>query len=150
MASPENQKIVGTVFLGVLMDRSLCNAYVVYNKLETESCNLLSFIRSVAQSLITLAKPSQVGRPISTPCNQVTAKKRQKSNFSVRASIRTENVGIHWVVYDKKRGRCEVCSRKKIQARPYFKCFACKVHLCINNKKTVSVNVMDKKYFLGL
>ena len=108
-----------------LVDRSICNAYVVYNKLEMEGCKLLSFRRSVAQSLITIGKPPQVGPPISTPCNQATAKKRRKSNFSVPASIPTENVGIHWVVYDKKRGRCEVCSRKKIEARPYFKCSAC-------------------------
>ena len=44
------------IFVG-LVDRSLCNAYVVYNKLEMESCNLRLFRRSVAQSLITLGKP---------------------------------------------------------------------------------------------
>ena len=67
-----------------------------------ESYNLLSFRRSVAQPLIIFGKSPQVPRPISTPCNQVTAKKRRKSNFSVPASICIENVGIHWVVYDKK------------------------------------------------
>ena len=100
-----------------------------------EICNLLSLRRSVKQSLIIPGKPPQVSRPISTTCNQVTAKKQQKSNFSVPASIFTENVGIHWAIYDKKRGRCEECSRKKIEARPYFKYSACKVHLCINHKK---------------
>ena len=53
-----------------LVDRSLCNAYVVYNKLEMKNCNSLSFRRSVAQSLITLGKPPQVDRPISKSCNR--------------------------------------------------------------------------------
>ena len=86
MASPKNpKKWWHRIFLG-LVDRSLCNACVVYNKLEMESRNLLSFRRSV-KSLITLGKPLQVGRSISTLCNQVTAKKQRKSNFSVPASI---------------------------------------------------------------
>ena len=59
-----------------------------------EICNSLSLRGSVKQSLIILGKPPQVSRPISTTCNQVTAKKQRKSNFSVPASIFTENVGI--------------------------------------------------------
>ena len=39
--------------------------YVVYKKLENESCSLLSFRKSVTRSLITLGKPPPVSRPIS-------------------------------------------------------------------------------------
>ena len=110
-----------------LIDQSLCCAFVVYKMLIVRNCTLLNFWRSVAQSLITLGKPPKVGRPISTPSNQLTANKRRKTNYSVPASIRKENAGIHWAIYDQKRGRCAVCSKKKVESRPFLKCSACKV-----------------------
>ena len=115
-----------------LIDRSICNAFVVYKKLKDKNCSLINFRRSVFQSLITLDKPPKVGRPLPTPSNQLTVSKRRKSNYSTPSSIRTENVGIHWVVHDPKRGRCEVCSKKKVESRPFLKCSACKVYLCIH------------------
>ena len=118
-----------------LIDRSICNAFVVYKKLKDKNCTLLNFRRSVSQSLITYGKPPKVGRPLSTPSNQLTVSKRRKSNYSTPSSIRTENVGIHWVVHDPKRGRCEVCSKKKVESRPFLKCSAYKVYLCINEKR---------------
>ena len=52
---------------------------------------------------------------ISTPCSQVTAKKRRKSIFSVPASIRTENVGFDWVVYDKSEEDVKSVSERKLK-----------------------------------
>ena len=118
-----------------LIDRSSSNAFVVYKKLINCNCTLLNFWRSVAQSLITPEKPPKMGRPISTPSNQLTANKKRKTNYSVPASIRKENVGIHWVIYDQKRGGCEVCSKKKDKSKPFLKCSACKVYLCIDDKR---------------
>ena len=129
MELPANQKNGG------LIDRSICNAFVVHKKLKDKNCTLLNFRRSVSQSLITLGKPPKVGRPLSTPSNQLTVSKRRKSNYSTPSSIRTENVGIHWVVHDPKRGRCEVCSKKKVESRPFLKCSACNVYLCIDKKR---------------
>ena len=106
--------MVALYFFG-LVDRSLCNAYVAYSKLETQSCNLLSFRRCVTQPLITLGKPPQVGRPIPIACNQVTAKKRRKSNFSVPASICTENVGIHWVFMTKNKEDMKYVPERKLK-----------------------------------
>ena len=81
--------------------------------------------------MITKSKTPKRGRP-STLLNQMTAKKRRKSNYSLPASIRQENLGILWPEYDAKRGRCEMCSKKKQEAKPYS---ACKIHLCINDKR---------------
>ena len=108
----KSKKWWNRIFFG-LIDWSLQNAFVVYKKLIDRNSTLLNFRRSVAQWLITLGKPLKAGRSISTPSNQLTANKRQKTNYFVPASIRNENVGIHWVIYDQKRGRCEMCSKKK-------------------------------------
>ena len=121
-------------FLALLID--LCATLLLcIKKLIDRNCTLLNFWRSVAQSLITLGKPPKVGRPISTPSNRLTAKKRRKTNYSVPASIKKENSGIHWVIYDQKHGRCELCLKKKFELRPFLKCSACKDHLCINDKR---------------
>ena len=123
------------IFFG-LVDRTICNAYVVCKKMSNENINLLDFRRSVAQSMVIKGKPPNLGRPMTpSPSNRLTTNKRRKSNYSVAPSIRKENLGIHWPQHDGKRGRCEVCSKKKIEARPFFKCSTCKIFLCINDKR---------------
>ena len=117
-----------------IIDRTVCNAYVVYKILTNEKIDLLYFRRSVAPSMITKSKTPKLGRS-STQSNQRTAKKRQKSSYSVPASICKENHGIYWLDCDAKRGRCEVCYKKKQGAKPFMKCSACKVHLCVNGKR---------------
>lgn len=130
--SRKSKKWWHRIFFG-LVDRSVCNAYVVYKKLKDEDISLLNFRRSVTQSMITKGRPVKLGRPLVTG-SQLTAKRR-KSNYSVPASIRKENLGIHWPEHEAKRGRCEVCSKKKLEARPFVKCSACKVYLCISDKR---------------
>ena len=77
-----------------LVDRTICNAYVVYKKMSNENINLLNFRRSVAQSMIIKGKPPNLGRPMtSSPSNRLTTNKRRKSNYSVAPSIRKENLG---------------------------------------------------------
>ena len=116
-----------------IMNLTVCNACIVYKILTNEKIDLLDFPRSVAQPMITKSKRPKCGRP-SIQSNQLTAQKRWKSNYSVPASIRKENRGIHWHENDVK------CSKKKQKAKPFIKCSACKVHLCMNDKEIVSRN----------
>ena len=124
------------LFFGVI-DRIVVNSLVVHNKLEPKEMPLLGFRRMVAQYLMTAAKPPQIGRPLSasrssTPQNPP---KRRKTNYSVSEDIRLTNIGVHWPVFSKKRGRCEVCSQLKVESRPHSQCSTCKVFLCCNEKK---------------
>ena len=121
------------IFFGII-DRTLINAYVAYCKIESSKITTLEFRRLVAQTLITLAQPPKVGRPALSVTPPVS-KKRRSSEFSVPKSIRLQNRGAHWVIYDKKRGRCEECQRNKVESRPHSLCSMCKVFLCCNEKK---------------
>lgn len=116
-----------------IIDLTVCNACILYKILTNEKIDLLDFPRPVAQPMITKSKIPKRGR-LSIQSNQLTAKKRRKSNYSVSASIRKENLGIHWHENDLK------CSKKKQEAKPFIKRSACKVHLCINDKEIVSTN----------
>ncbi|GFN74555.1 PiggyBac transposable element-derived protein 3 [Plakobranchus ocellatus] len=124
------------LFFGVI-DRMLVNSFVVYNKIEEKSMPLLLFRRLVAQHLLTAARPPQIGRPLSTsrPGTPQNPLKRRKTDYSVSADIRLTNRGVHWPVFVKKRGRCEVCSQNKVESRPHSQCSTYKVFLCCNEKK---------------
>ena len=76
------------IFFG-LVSHTLCNAYVVYKKLIEPSIRSLEFHHSIAQSLITLSKQPNVGRPFSTPTHASTKKRRKPG------SIRLQNIGVH-------------------------------------------------------
>ena len=115
------------LFFGII-DRMLVNSYVVHNKLEDKAIPLLLFRRLVAQHLLTAATPPQIGRPLATSrCNTPpNPPKRRKTDLSVSADIRLTARGVHWPIFDEKRGRCEVCSQNKIESRPHSKCSTCK------------------------
>ena len=102
----------GTIYLRGLLDRTLANSFVVSKKLTHENMTMLTYWRHVMQSLITLAKPPKVGRPIgnTTSSDSQSVRKRCKSNYSVNGSICLEHLGCHWVIYVSGRERCEVCS----------------------------------------
>jgi hypothetical protein len=131
--SRKSKKWWHRIFFGII-DRTVVNALVVYLKLEGKSVSVLEYRRAVAQALITRATPVKVGRPRSAASTPVPAKRR-KSGHSVPKEIRLQNRGVHWVTYDKKRGRCEVCQRNEVQSRPHSKCSMCKVFLCCNERK---------------
>ena len=131
--SRKSKKWWHRIFFGIV-DRTIVNAQIAYSKFEGVSVSVLEFRRSVAQSLITLSRPVHVGRPRSTPSPLAPAKRR-KSDYSVSKAIRLHNRGVHWIVYEKKHGRCEVCQKNKIESRPHSKCAMCKVFLCSNEKK---------------
>lgn len=120
------------LFFGII-DRTVVNAMIAYNKLQNTKTNTLHFRRQVALSLITLSHKPKIGRPLRTP--PLLAKKRRQSKYSVSRAVRLENRGAHWVVYGEKRGRCEVCSQKKVESRPHSQCSMCKVFLCSNANK---------------
>ena len=129
------------IFFG-LVSCTLCNAYVVYKKLIEPSIRSLEFHRSIAQYLITLNKQPKVGQPLSTPSHG-SAKKHRKVSYGVPDSIRLQNIGVHYVIYKKERGRCELCSKRSTRSRPHSKCYMCNVVLCCNEKKNCSKEFHD-------
>ena len=116
------------------MDRSLCNAFVVYKKLVDPDIKLLDFRRLVAQGLLALGKPPKVGRPlsVSTPG---PSKKQKSIQYSVPSSTRKENVGAHLPFYCDQQGQCEVCACEKVESRSNIKCCYCQVSLCLSKER---------------
>ena len=131
--SRKSKKWWHRIFFGIV-DRTIVNAQIAFSKIEGESVSVLDYRRAVAQALIARATPVRVGRPRSTPSPQVPTKRR-KTGHSVSEEIRLQNRGVHWAVYEKKRGRCEVCQMKQVESRPHSKCTMCKVFLCCNERK---------------
>lgn len=121
------------LFFGIL-DRTVVNAQIVYSKLEKKTVSVLDFRRQVAHALVLLGRPPQIGRPRSSPSSEAPTKQRGKE-YSVPRAARLANRGVHWVVYGKKRGRCQVCQVNGAESRPHSTCSACKVFLCCNEKK---------------
>uniref|UniRef100_A0A0B6ZX71 PiggyBac transposable element-derived protein domain-containing protein n=1 Tax=Arion vulgaris TaxID=1028688 RepID=A0A0B6ZX71_9EUPU len=118
-----------------MIEMAYVNAFVIYKEIHHES-TLLEFRRNLAMGLIAQGKipVKKKGRPsISTTPEQ--PKKRRKNNFSVSKDIRRQNLGAHWPTFVQERGRCEMCSTKKIQSKPHSKCSFCNVFLCCNEKK---------------
>ena len=124
------------LFFG-LIDRTVVNAYIAYSKITATKLPLLHFLRDVALGLITLSRPPRIGRPLNNPYESPLPKpkKQRRGGYSVSDSIPLNNVGSHYLVYVNERGRCEVCSQKKIQSRPHSKCKLCNIFLCSNEKK---------------
>ncbi|GFN80355.1 PiggyBac transposable element-derived protein 4 [Plakobranchus ocellatus] len=125
------------LFFG-LIDRTMVKAFIVFSKVSEDKLSLLNFLRSVALSLVTLSKPPKMGRPLAAfPCPSPTpAKKRSKGAWSVNDAVRLEQVGLHYVVFKRERGRCEVCSSNGVQSS---KCQICNIFLCfIREKKLLS------------
>jgi len=117
------------LFFG-LLDIMFVNSYVVYCSLFGKM-SVLEYRRSVVQGLLT---KQTLGKK--RPSTQIDKNvKRRKNQFSLPQDVRTGNRGIHWPTFVKERRRCEVCSSKQIESRPYSKCMHCNIHLCINEKK---------------
>lgn len=118
-----------------MIEMAYVNAYVIYKEMHGE-ISLLQFRRNLAMGLIAQGtRPiKKRGRPaVSTTPEQ--PKKRRKSNFSVSKDIRKQNLGAHWPTFVQQRGRCEMCSIRKIQSKPHSKCSFCNVFLCCNERK---------------
>jgi hypothetical protein len=124
------------LFWGIL-DIAFVNAYVINCHLNGKM-PVLDFRRMVANGLISMQNTKQRKRSFDfNSSNGISSPvlKRRKADFSVPKDMRLTNKGIHWVKFDQKRGRCEVCAKRKIQSRPHSKCSHCKVFLCVNEKK---------------
>lgn len=94
--------------------------------------DLLTFRRDLTLGLINLSPLRKIKKRVSGSQN---ATKRRRYNYSVPDSVRLENLGHHWIQYQSRRARCELCSSKGIQSKPFSMCSACKVYLCCNEKK---------------
>lgn len=116
------QKWWHRIFFGII-DRTIVNAMVVYQKMQGESITTLQFnSEGVLLKVLSLCLANQ----------------RLEDHCKYPKSIRLENRGAHWVVYDNKRGRCEVCAQAKVESRPHSQCSLCKVFLCSKRKTALS------------
>ena len=143
--SRKSKKWWHRIFFG-LLDRCLVNAAVVYDKIAKKGTSIFEFRRGVAMSLITLSRQPTLGRPRSSPSPvAAAANKRRRTEYSVTPAVRLSNRGCHWIHFTEKRGRCEVCSKNKIESRPKSKCSMCKVFLCCNDKKNCFIEYHEIK-----
>lgn len=125
------------LFWGIL-DITFVNSYIINNALQNKKISVLEFRRAVTQGLVILGKPKPKK---STPSPNTNKKRvclqprRGKQMYSTSNDIRLSNVGVHTVEFVGKRGRCEVCSVRKVESKPNCICSTCKVFLCLNEKK---------------
>lgn len=124
------------IFWGVL-EIAFVNSYIVYCEVE-EKITLLQYRRAVSCGLMNFKEEphnkSLKRKSPSTPSPSVSVKRRGKME-SVPKDVRLGNLGVHFPIFGNYRGRCEMCSLKQIQSRPYSKCSRCGVFLCCNDKK---------------
>jgi hypothetical protein len=118
------------LFFGIL-DIYFVNTYVISNKIFSKS-SVLETRRSIARGLMTQKMPLK--RKSVQPMETIPTKRRN-TGMSVPNDVRLGNRGVHWPLFTSKRGRCEWCSIKKIESRPFSICSNCKIFLCCNEKK---------------
>ena len=122
------------IFFGAF-DVAIVNAFVftvLYVKADTAAkISLLDFRRELAQGLLTLS--------LGQRRRSMGARKRRKTSYSVPASVRLSNVGVHWPQFVDTKARCEVCSNEGKESRPHSICSHCSVYLCCNKTKNCFV-----------
>lgn len=116
------------------MDIAFVNSYVIHGLIMKQT-TVKDFRRSVTQGLMTMKDVSQKRKTSTDNTAKAGPSKRRKSEYSTIKDVRLGNRGIHWPTFVENRGRCEVCSLKKIQSKPHSKCSHCNVFLCVNEKK---------------
>ena len=117
-----------------LLDIAFVNSYVIHGLIMKQT-TVKDFRRSVTQGLMTMKDVSQKRKTSTDNTAKAGPSKRRKSEYSTIKDVRLGNRGIHWPTFVENRGRCEVCSLKKIQSKPHSKCSHCNVFLCVNEKK---------------
>lgn len=133
-----------------LLDIVFVNAYVIHG-LIMEQTTVKDFRRSVTQGLMTMKDASQKRKTSTDNTAKGGPSKRRKSDYSTIKDVRLGNRGIHWPTFVENRGRCEVCSLKKIQSKPHSKCSHCNVFLCVNEKKNCFIEYHEVNlYFFFL
>ena len=109
-----------------LIDIGFVNAFIVYTKLMEENFpysrrlkTLKDFEHSVFMDLI----------------GSFSYCKRLKKSSSLRLPM--QNSGEHHItrVSFKERGRCKLCTKRKIDSRTCIRCNSCNLYLCQTSKK---------------
>jgi hypothetical protein len=102
---------------------------VINNKLNDTNLSVKEFRRIVSQGLIVFNKSGLKRTYDTSSSNNKNSlqPRRGKQLYSTPSDVRLGNLGTHWIEYSKTRGRCEVCSKKKIESKPFSKCTTCKV-----------------------
>jgi len=125
------------LFWGIL-DILFVNSYIINNSFNNIKMPVKQFHRAVSQGLITLGrlKPKRSGPSPSTDrMRECLQPRKGRQLFSTPYDVRLSNVGVHQVQFVGKRGRCEVCSSKKVESKPNCMCSTCKLFLCLNEIK---------------
>lgn len=109
------------LFFGIL-DMAIVNAFVIYKEETGCPISQLDFRSEAARGLLSFSQKKLIT-------------KRRKLNYSIPETVRLTNVGVHFPKFNVPKGRCQVCSKKKIDSRPTSTCSHCGVNLCCNNSK---------------
>lgn len=124
--------MVAQIILGIF-DITFVNAYVIHG-LIFEQTSVNNFRRSIAQGLTSMKdiKKKRLSRD-TEPSHGPS--ERHKIGFSTLKDVRLGNRGVHWPTFVPNRGRCEVCSMKK-------------VFFCINKKKNCFAEYHEANIYL--
>lgn len=124
-----------------LLDIKFVNSYVFHGFIM-EQTTVKDFRYSVTQGLMTMKDASQKRKTSADNSTKSGPLKKRKSDYSTMKDVRMDNGDLHWSTFVENRGRCEVCSLKKIQSKPHSKCSHCHVFLCVNEKKIILLTIM--------
>ena len=113
------------IFFG-LLDMAIVNSFLVFREAADSKISQKEYRRHLAKGLLTYS-------------HQATCPKRRKSAFSIPASVRNSNVGVHMPEFNAPKRRCEVCSKDGLESRPTSPCSHCGVNLCCNGSKNCFV-----------
>ena len=113
------------IFFG-LLDMAIVNSFLVYRETENALISQKEYRRHLAKGLLTYS-------------HKTVCPKRRKTAFSIPASVRNSNVGVHLPEFNVLKRRCEVCSKDGLESRPTSRCSHCGVNLCCNGSKNCFV-----------
>jgi hypothetical protein len=124
------------LFWGIL-DIVFVNSFVINNKLNDTNLSVKEFCRIVSRRLIVFNKSGLKRTYETSPRNNKNSlqPRRSKQLYSTPSDVRLGNLGAHWIEYSKTRGRCEVCSKKKLNPNHLVNVQHAKFFLCQNEQK---------------
>ena len=112
-----------------LLNVTFFNSYILYKNSMKSNMTFVDFLKAVGTGLTSQNVE-----------DNSTGVKHFKSKYSVPDSIRLTQLGVHWPVFNARRGkRCEVCYSKGQDSKPTSYCSHCLVPLCCNHNKNCFV-----------
>ena len=106
---------------------AVVDTYVVHSASKEQQLLFLEFGTDL--SMVLLA------RTLARGCRSSGVPKKCEIAYSVLPSLRLSNVEVRLPQFIYKKGRCEVCLEKGVEARPSCICANYNVYLCCNASK---------------